>query len=79
MALPPHTLSDLLKLIMMEIAAVIVVRVAAKNMYGIDIFDFSKMPGKIFGGVITAVTFYGLYTTLSSGQKLQELGQKVTQ
>lgn len=77
MNLPPHLVADLMKLIVMQVASVILVRLACIKLYGIDLFDFKKTPGMIFGGVITLGTFYGLYTTLTDKQKLQEIGEKI--
>ena len=75
--LPPHLLGDLFKVIVMEVFAAYVLYNALKKLWRIDLLDMSSMYGRAFAVGIVALTFIGLYTALSSAEKIHEIGSKV--
>jgi hypothetical protein len=77
MKLPPHLILDLVRVIMMQVMSVFVVWKAVDKLYDIDLFDFQHGWGKATAAVISIGTFVGLYQTISSGERLKTLGDKV--
>lgn len=75
--LPRYLTSDLMRLAVMEIAALIALRILIINLYGIDLFNFKTPMGKVLAGIITVSTFTGLYKILTIDGKLEDIGERV--
>ena len=74
---PPHLISDLMRLIIMEILSLLALRLVVEQLFGINIFDFKTPLGRIIAAVIATTVFVGLYKVISIDGKLQEIGESV--
>lgn len=77
MALPKRLTGDLMRVALMEIAALIALRISIEHLFGIDIFDFQSPIGKLVAGSITITVFMGIYKVFSVDGKLADIGERV--
>lgn len=62
-------------LVAMEIAAVLCLRVAVLELFGIDLFDLKSGTGKVTAAAITTLTFVGIYRVMTTKGAMLKLGR----
>ena len=64
--------------IAMFVVAITGLRYVLKDQWKFDIFDFSTMPAKIAGGLISVLMLFSIYRTISDPKKARALGRAIT-
>ena len=76
--LPPNVIIDFAYSIAMFLVALTGLRYVLKDQWGIDILDFSKMPAKIAGGMVSLILLVSIYRTVADPNKAKALGRAFT-